>query len=360
MANRLETYRTIAQVLDTTVPADALEPFLQNSNFDWDNLVVEGSRHLMLPALYCSLKTKKLLHCPPEELVSYLDDLSAINRNRNKAIIKQIKALSQVLNSHNIQHVFLKGAAVLMTELYDDPGARMIGDIDILVDEQDLDRAFQLLMRNGYVAAETTFGSDYVEHKHLPKLKTDKYIAAVELHRKLFDNHTFEPLSSSNILEQKMVMNDITVPPKAQLLAHCILNQQINDNAYKLRSIHFRTAYEVHLLHQNHNLKTEAYEANDKAIKSYGQYHNYLFKNDKLGSSKLSRWDRFQLERRLKYQAYAKFYHRLTYSKSYLGVIFQRFKLFLLKRHYRKSLWQDRHRVWHTLKQRLIHNRKPQ
>ena len=88
MGNLAITYQHIADILSFKSSISKLEHTLTKPNFDWDAIVVEGSRHLVLPAIYCRLKAKNLLHTLPKELENYLEEITSINRNRNKKIKK--------------------------------------------------------------------------------------------------------------------------------------------------------------------------------------------------------------------------------------------------------------------------------
>ena len=45
------------------------------------------------------------------------------------------ESISRILYTKNINHVFIKGAAYILGNLYDDIGVRMIGDIDFLIEK---------------------------------------------------------------------------------------------------------------------------------------------------------------------------------------------------------------------------------
>ena len=110
-----------------------------------------GSEHLVLPAIFGALKRKKLETHIPRDLWSYLEKISGLNHKRNTDILKQINSLSKIFNEHQIKHVFLKGAAMLVTKHYDAMFERMVGDIDILIAESDLLKAQKLLFNFGYI-----------------------------------------------------------------------------------------------------------------------------------------------------------------------------------------------------------------
>ena len=155
-------------------PSDDLPEQIRRQH--WDAIVVHGSRQLVIPTLYCRLKQRQLLHLLPEDLDLYLHDITSQNRKRNKAILEEVMMLSTLFKRHHIEHVFLKGTALLASGYYEDIAERMIGDIDILVATKQLDKAFELLQQHSFKPLPQNFGSHYFEHKHLPRMTTNKFL----------------------------------------------------------------------------------------------------------------------------------------------------------------------------------------
>lgn len=60
-----------------------------------------------------------------------------------------INLLSSLLSESKIRHVFFKGAQI--KELYPLPPVRAMGDIDVLIDNENRDRVKQILCENGFV-----------------------------------------------------------------------------------------------------------------------------------------------------------------------------------------------------------------
>ena len=119
----------MAQLLHPKAEVDA--SYFPAPQIFWDRLVQLGSSQLVLPAIYGALKRKKLIGHTPKDLMSYLQEITDLNQKRNTAILKQIAFLSEVFNRHQIEHVFLKGAAILITKPYDTMNARMVEDVDV-------------------------------------------------------------------------------------------------------------------------------------------------------------------------------------------------------------------------------------
>lgn len=248
----------------------------------WDRLVQLGSSQLVLPKIYRALKRKNLGHHVPMDLMSYLQEITNLNQNRNIAILKQINFLSEIFNKHQIDHVFLKGAAMLITKPYDTLSERMIGDIDILVSEKDLLISQQILIDEGFnaVSNEFSFTEDLDYGKHLKRIAHPNFIAAVEIHRKLLDLTLKNPISSNEVLTEKSKTSDgYYIPSKKHLWQHAILNCQYNDSGIIRNALTFRTMVDVLYLESKNvliNLKNSSY-----AIKHFysllSLYYNTYF-----------------------------------------------------------------------------------
>ena len=115
-----------------------IEKQLQSNNIDWDNVVKLSTDHYVFTALYCNLKRSNFLHYLPNELVTYMQHITNLNRRRNEEIITQAKELNTLLLENNILPIFLKGTANLLARIYEDISERMVGDIDIIFSKEDL------------------------------------------------------------------------------------------------------------------------------------------------------------------------------------------------------------------------------
>lgn len=59
------------------------------------------------------------------------------------------KLIDNILNEAKIPHIFLKGYE--LQNLYPDPNLRMMGDIDILVKQEDYDKSKSILIKNNFI-----------------------------------------------------------------------------------------------------------------------------------------------------------------------------------------------------------------
>lgn len=344
MGNLAITYQHIADILSFKTPTEQLEQTLSRQSFNWDAIVIEGSKHLILPAIYCRLKAKQLLHILPEELNNYLEEITSINRNRNIAILQQVHSISQLFNQHSINHVFLKGSALLVFGCFKDNAERMIGDIDVLVSTNDLEKAYNLLTKNHYVPIDQTIGHQYFEHKHLPRLKTKHEICAVEVHEKLFTSFTYNELKNNNLLNKKTNLNSIDIPSQKHLIMHNILNYQINDKGALFNSISFRSAYDTLCLLRNYVNEDVTWYS----TKIFSRYFNNLslfFKDDQItNKGNKNIFTSFYLFK-LKHLRFYKFWNKILVISHFTPIFIKRFYYFIFNNSYRKAIIKDRKRV---------------
>ena len=128
----------------------AIEKQLKANTVDWDAVVKVSTSHYVFPALYCNLKRVDFLQYLPQELVSFMEHITDINRERNKQIISQANELNNVLLANKITPIFLKGTGNLLAGLYEDVAERMVGDIDFIVSKEEFPKAITVLRDNGY------------------------------------------------------------------------------------------------------------------------------------------------------------------------------------------------------------------
>jgi len=70
--------------------------------------------------------------------------------NRNIELVKEVNEISHLLKSNSINHVFLKGAALVSSIYKQSIGIRMVGDIDILIAKDQIQKAKNLLELSSY------------------------------------------------------------------------------------------------------------------------------------------------------------------------------------------------------------------
>lgn len=213
---------------------------------DYDLLVKIASAQLMLPSLYVNLTKKGIIDLIPKELKKYLKQIYSINKKRNINLKKEINFISKIFKKNNINHVFLKGAANIICNIYNDISERMIGDIDILVKDIQGEKALRILKKYKYKPIEKDFFQN--EDKHFIRHFNENKIFAIEIHKKLLSKKNSEKFNIDKFLSNKIMINNIYIPDIMDQLAHNIYNYQINDNGNINLSYSYRSLYDSYRL----------------------------------------------------------------------------------------------------------------
>ena len=104
----------------------------------------------------------------------------------------------------------------------------MIGDIDILIENNDIKRSLKLFSENNYSCNKKVS----TDKRHLPRLINEDKIFAIEIHSRISEyNLDIE----KNILKNKVMSYKHSIPSKKDMLLINIYNDQLNDkNLYKM------------------------------------------------------------------------------------------------------------------------------
>ena len=231
-----------------------IEKQLQSDTIDWDAVVKVSTGHYVLPALYCNLKRADFLQYLPQELVSYMEQITNLNRERNEQIITQAQELNNLLSANNITPIFLKGTGNLLADLYEDTAERMVGDIDFIFSKEDYLNAIKILIDKGYSeVVKTDYNSPMF--KHYPRLKKENTIAAIEIHKELLLEKYANEFNYSFVEKDSQVINGVAVLSYANKLNLSIIANQINDSGSYYKTMALRNAYDVFLLSKKTNAK---------------------------------------------------------------------------------------------------------
>ena len=270
---------------------------IKNDQLFFNEFVKCASVHLVLPAVYAAISKKKLQDNFDLDLIEYLKDISEINFKRNKDIIKQISFVSKLFKTNKINHVFLKGAALLVSNEYDALKERMVGDIDLLICESDISKAHKLLMSNGFYEIkenEIELTKDLKSGRHLKRLVSPNFIAAIELHNKIIERPlNYHPSTISILKNKRETIDGFWVPTRNHMWKHAILNWQYNDNGLAMNFLMLRPVLDVFYLEPK-NINTIV-ENSSKEIKKFysllslfiNDYFSYSNKNKLIYSLQL-------------------------------------------------------------------------
>ncbi|CAM1352512.1 nucleotidyltransferase family protein [Tenacibaculum insulae] len=321
-----------------------IEQELKSNNINWNNIVKVSTAHYVFPALYCNLKRADFLHFLPDELVSYMQHITNLNRERNQQIINEAKEINELLLKNNITPVFLKGTGNLLDNLYEDIAERMLGDIDFLVSDSDFKKTISVLTEKKYFKKNTLVDASAF-HRHYPKITKKGKIAAVEIHYKMVSDQKKFNYNYVKDSFKKLSNNTTVLSSENQLLMTCF-NKQINDKGQWTKNISLRNSYDLYLQSKHASAKTVLH--NFKYYKSYFNNFiastNLIFNHPKsleyIATSKTKRFIKMQLLLIKKpklynfYQNLWEFYFLYTHRLSVvIKAIYKKdYRIFLLKR----------------------------
>ena len=253
--NYKETLYFVAKCLTISLEEknrDEIEIILKTTDLDWDTVVKVSTSHYVFPALYCNFKRADFLKYLPQELVSYMEYITDINRERNKQIISQAQELNNVLLANNIRPIFIKGTGNLLAGIYDDIAERMVGDIDFIFSKEDYPKAITMLREFGY-SDVNKYNESISEYKHYRRLQKENHIAAIEIHKELLIEKYANEFNYNFVEKDSQDIKGVTVLSYANKLNLSIIANQINDHGFYYKTMALRNAYDVFLLSKKTN-----------------------------------------------------------------------------------------------------------
>ena len=317
-----------------------IELLLKTTDVDWDNIVKVSTSHYVFPALYCNFKRADFLKYLPRELVSYMQHITNLNRERNKKIIAQAQELNILLLANSITPIFLKGTGNLLEGLYEDIGERMVGDIDFLFSKKDYFKTIDVLKSNNYSKPDNQLNY-FPRSRHYSRLVKQKNIAAVEIHKEVtIEKHRGE-FNCELISKDAQQINDFSVLSFENQLSLSIITSQINDYGFEFNRFSLRNAYDVFLLSKKVDTK--------KVISKFTNLKNPL--NCFLANCNIVFGDLESLEyhKTKESENYLKaFNNSFNKRESNLKINFKLFKINLIRRFglVCKSIFNSENRKW--------------
>lgn len=233
----------IYKVIDYNSNLSEIERILTTPGLDETQIYKIASAYLLLPSLHNAIVAKKLSSLFSADFLEAIAYIANLNKTRNELLINQIKTIATLFNKHQIDYVFLKGCAVLVSGCCRALSDRMIGDIDILVADNAIEKANELLINDGYVSGDYRIELMFLKHRHLPRLISKKEIGAVELHTEPL-RKSVAVLRPKDLLKQKVFENKIAIPCKKHIISNAILSHEVNDYGYLKWDLNFRAVYD--------------------------------------------------------------------------------------------------------------------
>jgi|GEM_PF-2481450 len=219
------------------------------STVNFENLIKLASSHLMLPALYFNINKKNCSYLFPDDFIEYIKNIFAINKARNEILLTEAKELSELLFENNINHIFLKGTALLLSNIFEDIGERMIGDIDFIIQHKDEEKVEKVLEKNNYFVRHSVSSLRFFRPKHLPRRINKNKKIAIEPHLELLAPGWRGVFNSKELKNDfKKGVKTYQTPCSSFLFNHCIYAIQIPDKGFFTSHHSHRSIYDIYKL----------------------------------------------------------------------------------------------------------------
>lgn len=120
---------------------------ISEQEIDCAYLIDIAEKHGLSPLLYLFLNEHK--HSLPDSVLAQLRERYQANALRNRILTKELVEVLNLLNAHDIASLAYKGPSLAL-HAYGDLSQRQFGDLDILVNEDDVQKASELLRQRHY------------------------------------------------------------------------------------------------------------------------------------------------------------------------------------------------------------------
>jgi len=156
---------------------------------EWEFFLSESAAEKIQPLLYEELAGKQLL---PQSIEGVLENEYQSSAQKNLFLLHELGNVINCLSQAGIEAVVLKGAA-LLENIYGNIAARPMLDLDLLIKKEQVPRAVQLLLEEGYHQdIEPQAGSALLYENELLLLKSGIKPIQLEIHWHLFDSPYYQ------------------------------------------------------------------------------------------------------------------------------------------------------------------------
>lgn len=221
---------------------------------DWDQLVARLRACNAAPLFYVKINQLTNKDAIPEHSYYKLKYAYFYSLSRGSLMGKVLRKTVEILRSDGIEVLVLKGA-YLAEMLYEDVALRPFGDIDLFVRPADAQRAYDLLIKEGYRAESEDmmdrFFRKEVGYEQMPFLLYKG--VPVDLHVRLHRPFETYKWSGEQMWENAKTVNlngiAMNVPDCPDMMIHTCINL---DKHYRNGHIQFTAFYDiVNLLEKN-------------------------------------------------------------------------------------------------------------
>lgn len=153
---------------------------------EWDSILETVILHGLSMSLYRNLRKINQDHLIPSGFMEKLRQTYYVNTMRNMLLYSELEQVLKSFQNEGIKTIVLKGAMLAET-VYPNIALRSMGDIDLLIHKDDLDRAAKRILELKYVFNEDYRSAEWYIEKlhHLAPLFNPNKIVKIEIHHNI-------------------------------------------------------------------------------------------------------------------------------------------------------------------------------
>jgi hypothetical protein len=208
---------------------DELQRLFRGS-LDWVGLAAYANAQLVAPAVWLGLERSGLSTGIPEDFRDYLFAIYRANAERMASIHRQACRAFAALDARGVTPLVLKGGARLFEEGPEAGCARMMADLDLLVERASFAAALAALGAIGYELVDEAQG----RRAHATSLRRPGEPAAIDLHGDVGRQRDFIPLPA--VLADATTMRidawQLRIPSPTHRIMHAFFHSQLHDRGH--------------------------------------------------------------------------------------------------------------------------------
>ncbi|HDP99055.1 MAG TPA: hypothetical protein ENN22_07730 [bacterium] len=194
-------------------------------DLNWDYITRCAKSEKILPLLYHNLNQMEITDRMPVEIHAEFQRLSRAITGKNIMLYEELQKILRLFEAEKCLMIVLKGAAYIET-LYHHLSLRAMGDIDLLVREQDLEHVRTLLLKSGYHQKDGWLQHPRIDNHHLVPFYHRKRKTTVEVHWNISMYPSFFPINMIQVwldaVHQKFgESNGLILSPEDMLIHQC-------------------------------------------------------------------------------------------------------------------------------------------
>ena len=199
----------------------------------------------LMPLLYLRFKKLNIV----DEMTAKMKGMYRMTWYKNQLILNSVKNIVFMFNKENIPVILLKGVP-LLDNVYKDRGARSLGDADILIDQQYIEKAQKIMVSNGWQYLDPSHFYINRFKEPLTKNKIDKEVTftnnknvEIDIHWSLFPflvrENMEHPMSYNEVFKYSILYNiegvEYRMPCMEDMIIHIIIHGAERNNHRTLR-----------------------------------------------------------------------------------------------------------------------------